>query len=155
MSTPRSWRGPAAVAALLLACGWPAAPAGASGLSGDASPPTGQAYLSELAERINAYRRAQGLAPLAPADELVALANGHSQSMAALRQMSHEGFRQRFRSAGAKVCVENLGWNYPTPEGLLEGWRLSASHHRNLLEPRVARMGLAASGDYVTFFACR
>ena len=58
-------------------------------------------------------------------------------------------------AAGAKVCVENLGWNYPTPEGLLEGWQLSATHHRNLLEPRVARMGLAASGDYVTFFACR
>jgi uncharacterized protein YkwD len=36
----------------------------------------------------------------------------------------------------------------------LEGWRHSPEHHRNLLEPKVSRMGIAADARYVTFFAC-
>ena len=134
--------------------------AGLSGLPVTAAIDRGEAsadphYLMELAQRINGFRLANGLAPLAPADELVALASQHSRSMDSHRELSHQGFRQRYARAGSRVCVENLGWNYPTPEGLMEGWQGSPAHLRNLLEPRVARMGLAASGDYVTFFACR
>jgi len=39
----------------------------------------------------------------------------------------------------------------PVSEAQLEGWRASPGHHRNLLEPKVARMGVAASRSYVTF----
>ena len=42
----------------------------------------------------------------------------------------------------------------PRPEALLEGWRRSPTHHRNLLDPGVSRMGIAAAARYVTFFAC-
>jgi len=112
-------------------------------------------YLHHLGELINGYRQGQGLEPLAFADDLAALAGEHSAKMAVQHQLSHEGFRNRFRSASSKVCVENVGWNFPTPEALLEGWLRSPTHHRNLLEPEVSRMGLAVSTRYVTFFACR
>lgn len=153
-TAPRAWVRawlPGVVAALLAAA--PAAPLTAAIDRGEAS--ADPHYLLELAQRINGFRQAHGLAPLVPAADLVVLASQHSRSMDHQRELTHQGFRQRYQRAASRVCVENLGWNYPTPEGLMEGWQGSPAHLRNLLEPRVARMGLAASGDYVTFFACR
>ncbi len=112
-------------------------------------------FARHLAELINDYRQRQGLDPLPLADDLVQLADEHSTRMADRRQLSHDGFRGRAQRASSGTCVENVGWNHPTPEALLDGWRMSPGHHRNLLEPKVARMGIAVSTRYVTFFACR
>lgn len=133
--------GPAPVSAATAA---PAAPSAAA-----------DGYVRHLAALINEYRQRHGLAPLEPADELAALAGEHSQAMAAQRRLSHEGFRDRLQRAGSRVCVENVGQGYRTAEALLEGWRQSPAHHVNLLAGDVARMGIAASARYVTFFACR
>jgi len=114
-----------------------------------------EGFARRLAELINDYRQRQGLDPLSPADDLAVLADEHSSSMATQRLLSHEGFRARFQRANSRICVENVGWNHRTPEALLEGWRQSPEHHRNLLEPKVARMGIAVATRYVTFFACR
>jgi len=108
-----------------------------------------------LANLINRYRESQGLSPLALAQDLVTIAAEHSTDMAARRHLTHEGFHERFKRTGSRMCVENVGWNYPTAEALLEGWRKSPEHHRNLLEPKVERMGIMADARYVTFFACR
>lgn len=111
-------------------------------------------YARRLADLINEYRRHNGLGPLAVAGDLETIATEHSSRMAAERRLSHDGFRSRFDRTQARICVENVGWNFPFPEAQLEGWRASPGHHRNLLEPKVARMGLAVAGPYVTFFAC-
>ena len=116
---------------------------------------TSDAYLRHLAGLINDNRQRNGLGPLAFAGELAALAGEHSESMSEQRRLSHEGFRTRFNRASSKLCVENVGRGFPTAETLLDGWRHSPSHHVNLLEPAVSRMGIAASARYVTFFACR
>lgn len=113
------------------------------------------AFTRHVAELINDYRRQHGLGPLDIADELVALADEHSISMSQRRQLSHEGFRDRFQRSRSRVCVENVGWNHRTPEALFEGWKMSPLHHRNLLDPGVSRMGIASAARYVTFFACR
>jgi uncharacterized protein YkwD len=47
-----------------------------------------------------------------------------------------------------------VGVNFPHPEAQLAGWQASPGHHRNLLEPKVARMGIATERSFVTFFAC-
>lgn len=112
-------------------------------------------YVRHLAALINEYRQRHGLAPLELADELAALAGEHSHAMAAQRRLSHDGFRDRLQRTGSRVCVENVGQGYRTAEALLEGWRQSPAHHVNLLADDVARMGIAASARYVTFFACR
>lgn len=112
-------------------------------------------FTRHLADLINAYRAQNGLGPLDIADDLAELAHEHSATMSERRQLSHEGFRARFQRAKSRVCVENVGWNHRTPEALLEGWRMSPAHHRNLLDPGVSRMGIAAAARYVTFFACR
>ena len=107
-----------------------------------------------LADLINRYRENQGLAPLTITQDLMTIATEHSTDMAARRQLSHNGFNDRYNRTGSRICVENVGRNYPTAESLLEGWRHSPEHHRNLLEPKVSRMGIAADARYVTFFAC-
>jgi uncharacterized protein YkwD len=107
-----------------------------------------------LADLINRYREGHGLSPLSIAQDLVTLAAEHSTDMASRRQLTHEGFRDRYTRTGSRMCVENVGWNYPTAEALLDGWRHSPEHLRNLLEPQVARMGIVADSRYVTFFAC-
>jgi len=112
-------------------------------------------FMRHLALRINDYRQQQGLDPLVLSDDLMRLAEEHSHDMAERRQLSHEGFRERRRRTQSRICVENVAHNFPTPETLLDGWRRSPAHHRNLVEPKVVRMGLAGTARYVTFFACR
>ena len=124
----------------------------ASAAGGSGASATG--YAQRLASLINEYRQQHGLGPLRVADDLATIATEHSMRMADQRRLSHDGFRGRFDRTNARICVENVGWNFPFPEAQLEGWRASPGHHRNLLEPKVARMGLAVAGPYVTFFAC-
>lgn len=131
-------------------------PGPAAAAAGDTAAERGaETFVQQLTALINDYRRAQGLQLLQPVAELESLADEHSEAMASQRLLTHEGFRTRHARSGSKVCVENLGWNHRTPQALLEGWRQSPSHHRNLLNPKVARVGIAARQRYVTFFACR
>lgn len=135
-------------ACLLLACAQAAgAPPPAIGTA------TGLAPMAVL-EALNEFRRAQGLPPLAAAEGLQGLAAEHSAAMAARGRLSHDGFAQRFDRSGAELCVENVAQGHRTAEQLIQGWRAVATHHRNMLEPRVTHAGVASHGRYVTFLAC-
>jgi uncharacterized protein YkwD len=112
------------------------------------------AYAQHLARLINEYRSIKGLGSLELVSDLTGLASEHALQMAEERRLSHDGFRDRFDRTRARICVENVGVNFPHAEAQLDGWRASAGHHRNLLEPKVARMGIAISHSFVTFFAC-
>lgn len=107
-----------------------------------------------LLEALNAYRSARGLAPLAAAPGLQRLAGEHSAAMAGRGRLSHEGFDRRFEGTGAELCVENVAQGHHTAQQLIQGWRAVPTHHRNMLEPRVAYAGVASHGRYVTFLAC-
>jgi len=111
-------------------------------------------FAQHLAQLINDYRASKGLGPLELVPDLGDLASEHTFQMAEHRRLSHDGFRDRFDRSRARVCVENVGVNFPHAEAQLDGWRASPGHHRNLLEAKVARMGIARSGAFVTFFAC-
>ena len=133
----------------------------AAGPSSAASPAAQQAsdagapgYAERVMHAVNAYRAEKGLPALLRAPALVTLAAEHSSGMAARKRPSHDGFAQRFERTGAELCVENVAQGFRVPEQVLIGWRTVATHHRNLLEPRVRYLGLANSGLYVTFFAC-
>lgn len=74
--------------------------------------------------------------------------------MAETKALSHSGFEARFAKSGRRLCLENVGWNYPTPEEQVAAWRLSKGHDRNMLHPTISRAGVARVDGYVTFFAC-
>jgi uncharacterized protein YkwD len=111
-------------------------------------------YAEHLAVRINQYRASRALPPLATDARFAALAREHSATMAAAGQMNHDGFPSRVRRSGEAMCVENVGWNYRTPDAQFEGWRASAGHDRNMLDPRVERVGIGVAAGYVTMIAC-
>lgn len=142
-------------AALLAGATWAA---GSSVAAGPAPGPAGEGGTNDYAERVtqavNAYRVEKGLPALLPAPALMALAAEHSSDMAARKRPSHDNFAQRFERTGAELCVENVAQGFRIPEQVIVGWRHVATHHRNLLEPRVRYLGLANTGLYVTFFAC-
>jgi uncharacterized protein YkwD len=152
--SPRLWQAGWRVGAAVLLC-LAGLAASVPARAAASTAPVPEGFTQHLAERINEYRRAHGLAPLSWSDELAALAAEHSQDMAARRRLSHEGFRERRQRSASRICVENVAHNFPTAETLLDGWRRSPGHQRNLVEPKVERMGLAATARYVTFFACR
>lgn len=114
-------------------------------------------YETELLALINAYRTANDLKPLVMRPAYEALALAHSRAMRASRRMSHDGFEKRFNAAvaqGAHGCVENVGWNYDTPQAQFDGWQHSPGHNRNMLDPQISGAGIAKAGPYTTFFAC-
>ena len=87
-------------------------------------------------------------------DAISALAREHSAGMARDRRMHHDGFPLRVQRTGRAMCVENVGWNFPTPQDQLDAWRASPGHNANLLDGRVVRFGIGAAGGYVTLIAC-
>ncbi len=111
-------------------------------------------YELNLFQLINDYRFQQLLAALEFDSHLNDLARGHSQNMEISQTMSHDGFQERYESSGFNTCVENVGWNYATPEAMFEGWRTSDGHNRNMLNERIEFVGISKVGDYITFFAC-
>ena len=112
-------------------------------------------YADRLGELVNRYREQQDRTPLAVERNLAELAREHSAAMAKAGRLSHDDFQSRFRRSGFGMCVENVGWNYPTPQAQLLAWQHSPGHDRNLLDARVQHMGIGATSGYVTFIGCR
>jgi uncharacterized protein YkwD len=112
------------------------------------------AFEKEVFNIINSYRSANGLAQLAFDEKIQALAREHSMEMYRNNSLSHQNFSARFRKSGRRICVENAGWNSPTPQNQFAGWRDSSGHRENMLDRRVKYAGISKVGMYVTFFTC-
>ena len=112
-------------------------------------------YADRLGTLINEYRNRHGVAQLVAEDPLASLARQHSADMAKAGRMSHDGYETRFRDSGHTMCVENVGWNYPTPAKQMAAWQDSPGHERNMSDTRVTHMGVGVAANYVTFIACR
>jgi len=122
-----------------------------------AGPALAGTYENALLSLINEYRAANSLKPLSMRPEYVLLAKKESMSMLNTNRVSHDGFYESFQKAveiGANGCVENVAWNFPTPNGLFAGWQRSNVHDRNLLHPVITSAGIANVGSFITFFAC-
>lgn len=146
---------PVRIAAVLLLCAL-AAPVSAAPAAGPGTErvPGFDAYAQRMAVLLDRYRQQHGL-PALPLDRtLVALAAEHSAAMAKARRMDHDDFPSRARRSGLALCVENVGWNYPTPDAQFDAWRASPGHDRNLRDPRVERVGIAVASGYATLIAC-
>lgn len=111
-------------------------------------------YVKELAVLINQYRERSQLKALGIDSKLSVLAREHSAAMAKANRLNHDGMPSRVQKSGWAMCVENVGWNYPTAQAQFNGWRESKGHDSNLLDPRVEKMGIGVVSGYVTQIAC-
>jgi uncharacterized protein YkwD len=111
-------------------------------------------FEESLLSDINRYRANHGLQPLLFDPGLYELAQEHSSYMHEREKLSHDHFDTRFRRSGSQFCLENVGWNAPTPKAQLDAWKSSSQHNLNMLHKRTRRAGISKVGDTVTFFAC-
>lgn len=121
---------------LLAAC----APVQLGAPAGGAAPaPSGRAAVDEMAQMVNAHRRARRCAPLVWMRGLGNAAQAHSDDMARRRYFEHvspegTGPAERVRLYGVsyRALAENLAHHSGAPRQVLAGWLASPGHRRNL-----------------------
>jgi len=95
-----------------------------------------------LADTVNSFRRAHGLATLQHGGAMQAMAQRCASSMAARGSLDHAGFMQRAQ-AGARA--ENVAWGCATESCAISMWEKSAGHRANMLHSGVRSYGLASA----------
>jgi uncharacterized protein YkwD len=73
----------------------------------------------------------------------------HARTMGQRDKISHSlggSLPKRVTAVGYDwgAAAENLGAGYPTLDAAVAGWKRSAGHRRNLLNPKVTEIGIAA-----------
>ncbi|WP_246217931.1 CAP domain-containing protein [Jiella pacifica] len=99
---------------------------------------------------INGFRAENGLPALRFDPLLDQVAERQARAMAARGDLSHSvdgTLPDRVRAYGYDVyaAAENLAWNYRSVPAVITGWKNSAGHRKNLLNPRVRDVGFAAA----------
>src|SRR5256886_3262452 len=104
----------------------------------------------QLFEALNRERAAQGLSPLQWDDVLFKAARRHALRMANLNMLEHQlpnesNLEGRLAEAGARfsVIAENIAVG-ASPQIIHAGWMDSPGHRRNILDPRLTSVGIAA-----------
>lgn len=114
------------------------------------------AWIARIYELTNQQRRAHGLNVLTINTKLVSIAQIQADQMARFGKMQHTiaeatypDMRSRADAAGYQLqwLGENLAFNYPDPEGVVQAWMLSRNHRANMLFESFTEMGLAMSLD--------
>lgn len=124
-------------------------------LAGCASRPGGQAdgriMTREAIPRVNAFRTANGQAPLSPSGSASAAALDHARRMAESGQMAHNigwraDFAQRMRDQRVPLpAAENIATGQASVERALAAWENSAGHRGNTLDERFSGVGVAVA----------
>lgn len=103
----------------------------------------------------NRVRQKSGLRPLVLNNQLIAAARFHSQDMARMRIMGHQGSNgsqvtHRARRFGYPFSFvgENVAAGQRTPKEVMTSWINSPGHYRNLLLPDYSEIG-------VGYISCR
>ncbi|MDY8107988.1 CAP domain-containing protein [Fulvimarina sp. 2208YS6-2-32] len=97
---------------------------------------------------VNQFRAQNGLGPLRYSAKLDQASTRQARAMAAEDRMSHsvEGkLSSRVSQYGYSwgSIAENIAYGYPDTARAMTGWKNSAGHRKNILNPRVTEMGFA------------
>ncbi len=93
----------------------------------------------EVVAKTNEFRKANGLPALQVNDQLNELAQKHSEAMAKGRtSFGHDGFDKRNAVATASIktlssFAENVAYGPETATQVVDNWKNSAGHRRNML----------------------
>ncbi|MCH8239981.1 MAG: CAP domain-containing protein [Proteobacteria bacterium] len=112
---------------------------------------------------INEYRADHGLKPVSLAEKLTSAATAHARDMARQDRISHRGSdgsdpwaRVRQTGYAALLAAENAAAGQRSFAEVLQGWKGSPGHNRNLLLRDATQMGIALAtrpdGRYKTFW---
>lgn len=111
--------------------------------------PVSAVSIAEARIALNAMRDEQGLPHVSHDSLLQAVAEEQVQLMARAGEISHrlteaDGFTARLRRNGYYGAAgENLAGGPPTLATAIEGWMLSPSHRRTMVNPDYVKFGIA------------
>jgi len=117
---------------------------------------------SEAARRVSAFRAQHGLGPVSVDSRLMAAADAQALAMGERDRVSHDVAGSLPRRLGVQsydwaATAENIGAGYSTLAGVIESWKDSPGHRKNLLNPYVTEIGIAAAAaigaQYDTYWA--
>jgi hypothetical protein len=98
---------------------------------------------------ISSYRAQNGLGRVRVNSKLMAVAADYARAMGTRDKIAHSiggSLPKRIMAAGYDwgAAAENLGAGYSSLNDVISGWKASAGHRKNLLNPNVTEMGIAA-----------
>jgi uncharacterized protein YkwD len=140
----------------------PAAPAPAAPKPLEPAPTkaTLNANEQKVIEGTNAFRRSKGLAALEADVRLILIAQAHARNMARQDKfgdsdknghvLDGNGMEYRMKYGGYQFArvAENVGFENVRSDpaaAMLDGWKLSPGHRRNMLLPDVTEIGVGAA----------
>jgi len=95
--------------------------------------------------------------PLTWNNVLETVALDHSLDMSKMGVMQHQGSdgsnvatRATRRGYSYSIIGENIAWNYPTEQSVIDGWINSPAHCENIMNHEFKEMGIARVGSYWT-----
>lgn len=103
----------------------------------------------QAANLISAYRAENGLPPVRVDSRLMQAAAEQARAMGERDKISHRiggSLTKRVSRTGYDwgALSENLGAGYPSLSAVMEGWKRSPGHRKNLLSKNVTEIGIAA-----------
>jgi uncharacterized protein YkwD len=137
--------------AVALAVGPASCPAAARAAGTPAAADTAEpALVAAVIDLTNAERVRAGLAPLAEDPALDAAAQAYARVLASSSCFAHTCgpvpvMSTRLEAAcyvAWREVAENIAAGYPTPERVVAGWMGSPGHRANILDPRLADIGV-------------
>jgi len=104
----------------------------------------------ELAELINKYRVYNLKTPLIHINHISYKSQEHNLYMIEKGVLSHDNFKDRANNLmnvlGAVKVSENIGYNYSTPNAVLNAW-INSPEHKHNLDSDYTHFGIAISVD--------
>ena len=122
-----------------------------------APPEAAPDQIKVVAEMVNAHRRKIGCKPLAWLSPVAAVAQNHSQDMAANRFFSHKNLLgetpfDRLEKAGIKYrrAAENIASGQRSAQQVVISWLQSAGHRRNIEDCALQQHGIGLFQNHWT-----
>ena len=113
----------------------------------DATNVTYTSLENNILDLVNAHRTSIGLNDLEILNLVSSVAEGHTNYMIEIGQISHDNFDERaqklIEAANAKSVAENVAFGYTTAEGVLEGWLNSPSHKAAIENSKFTHFGIS------------
>ena len=154
------------LAALLVACATgekprPAAPVPTPAPTAPGAPASVSVNGVEqkIIQATNAFRDENHLPPLKPTVQLIIVAQNHARNMARQDKfgdsdknghiLDGKHFEDRIKVSGYSFArvAENVGYQLKKPDpaaAMMEGWKVSPGHRRNMLLPEITEIGVGA-----------
>ncbi len=119
-----------------------------------------QAFVSDLLEKLNAYRANNGQPAVVWDREAAAVAQTHTANMQQFSRLTHDApdgscsaptdcLAQRLTNAAVLYAAasENVARGYLTADEVMQGWIASGPHNANMLDPQWTHVGLGFRED--------